>query len=129
LFYGGRNDQEEFFHRERVIEVFEKALSLKIQATLYIACSRDIKDESGQAREWIEVKKGYVQEYLKETKVLESIKESMAAGGHLMICGNKNTLGKAVIEGLTEGPTKVFDKTEFEEMKEGGKIMVELWNE
>jgi hypothetical protein len=46
-----------------------------------------------------------------------------------MICGNKNTLGRAVIEGLTEGPAKVFTKEQFEELKQREKVMIELWNE
>ncbi len=49
--------------------------------------------------------------------------------GHFMICGNKNTLGKAVIEGLTEGGTKIFERERFEQMKEAGKVLIELWNE
>jgi len=40
------------------------------------------------------------------------------SSGHLLICGNKNTLGRAVIEGLTEGATKVFEREKFEELKE-----------
>jgi hypothetical protein len=30
-----------------------------------------------------------------------------------MICGNKNTLGKAIIDGITEGAAKIFDKESF----------------
>ena len=46
-----------------------------------------------------------------------------------MICGNKNTLGRAVTEGLVEGATKVWEREQFEELKEKGKILIELWNE
>jgi len=45
-----------------------------------------------------------------------------------MICGNKNTLGKAIIEGLTVGGDK-FTQQELDKIKDQGRLMVELWNE
>jgi len=48
--------------------------------------------------------------------------------GQIMICGNKNTLGKAIIEGLTT-QNQVLTQQEYEEIKLQGRIMVELWNE
>jgi hypothetical protein len=45
-----------------------------------------------------------------------------------MICGNKNTLGKAIIEGLTVGGDN-FTQQELDKIKDQGRLMVELWNE
>ena len=53
----------------------------------------------------------------------------ISKNAHFMICGNKNTLGKAVIDGLTEGEEKILERKQFEEMKEAGRIHIELWNE
>ena len=40
LFYGGRNNQEEFFYRETIIEIFKSLRLLGIDANIYVAWSR-----------------------------------------------------------------------------------------
>ena len=44
-----------------------------------------------------------------------------------MICGNENTLGKAVFNQIEE--SQILSREEIEIRKENGKILVELWNE
>jgi len=34
-------------------------------------------------------------------------------GAYLMVCGNKNSLGKSVMLGLTEGDTQILNKDEL----------------
>ena len=41
------------------------------------------------------VTKGYVQDFLRQENVQVGLKQEMISG-HIMVCGNKNTLGKAV---------------------------------
>lgn len=47
----------------------------------------------------------------------------------MMICGNKQTLGRAVLDGLESGETQILSEHELNEIKENGHLMVELWNE
>jgi sulfite reductase alpha subunit-like flavoprotein len=42
-----------------------------------------------------------------------------------MVCGNKNTLGKSVMDALQN----IIGEKELENMKEHGRLLVELWNE
>lgn len=46
-----------------------------------------------------------------------------------MICGNKSTLGNAVLQGLTFESTKILTENEVKDLKESGRMMIELWNE
>ena len=49
----------------------------------------------------------------------------MKKDGRIMICGNKNTLGRSIFEELGN----IWDSGQIEAMKEKGQIVVELWGE
>ncbi len=62
-----------------------------------------------------------MQDYLKNQDVRDCIRRAMIdSKGHMMICGNKQTLGRAILSGLIEGNTQVFTEAELNEMKQTG---------
>lgn len=50
-------------------------------------------------------------------------------GGMMMVCGNKNTMGKEVIESIKKEENKIMNEEEYEKIKEEKRIVMELWNE
>jgi sulfite reductase alpha subunit-like flavoprotein len=66
MFYGGRNNLDEFFYGKRIIEIFKSLRSHGIDANIYIAWSRECSSNGNEENDWVKLKKGYVQDYFKE---------------------------------------------------------------
>ena len=94
MFAGMRNDGEDFLYKDRIIEICDSLIASGCQIKLYLACSRNILEQLSK-RDWVTVTKGYVQDFLRQENVQVALKQEMISG-HIMVCGNKNTLGKAV---------------------------------
>lgn len=127
LLIGIRNDMSDFIYKTEIMETIELLRSHGgCDARLYIACSRHISTFSYP--DWVTTKHGYVQEYLKETELIATIKDlTLDKKGYIMICGNKNTLGKAVLEHLQQ--PNFFTEGEIQDLKKEERLLVELWHE
>ena len=110
MFFGVRNDANMFYYRELLTEFFAN----QANSTLHLQCSREI---SGTEYPGVVKGKGYVQSALE--------KYDLPGDGdcHVLICGNKNALGKVAMDSLKLSQEKLA------RMREEGRILMELWNE
>ncbi|TNV80606.1 hypothetical protein FGO68_gene3840 [Halteria grandinella] len=119
LFLGIRNNHEDFLYKEHLLKVIAELQSINSSCTLGVACSREL---IGQEENMI---KGYVQEYV--SKMADQVREQVREGnGVIMVCGNKNTLGKSVMSVLSD---VVLSSDEVDKLKRENRLILELWNE
>ena len=76
VFYGTRNDLEEFLYKEDFDHLFDKPLFHHVkESQMYLACSRDLQETPIEEAPYLIKRKGYVQDFFKEADISKKLRE------------------------------------------------------
>ena len=100
---GVRDNSAQMLYKNE-LEAFFADPARAERCQLTVACSRNIEESARHESANIVYQSGYVQDCLKEIDLQEWTQGS-TEGLYVLVCGNKNALGKTVIQSLNLGPT------------------------
>lgn len=116
MVYGVRDNHENMLHKTLIEDFFSKRID---KHELVVACSRDLQADHSSPASNIKYERGYVQDCISK---LDTTKFDISST-YVLICGNKNALGASVLRALP------FEQSQVQEMRDSGKVLMELWNE